>query len=108
MQPPSGDSVLRALESTTVLGRAAVDRAGRQTYVSRGFCAMLGYQASELVGAKAPFAYWPPGEIGALERSIERTFAGDIPPDGFRLRFARKDGSLIEVRLVHAPRGPAG
>jgi PAS domain S-box-containing protein len=94
------DSVLRALEATTLLGLAAVDREGRQIYVSPGFCALLGYDDSELLGANAPFPYWPPEEEAAIRAAFEQTIRGEAPPDGFQLRFARKGGSRIDVRVL--------
>jgi PAS domain S-box-containing protein len=100
MPPLSEKSILQALEATTLVGLAAVDGEGRQTYVSAGFCAMVGYDARELIGVKAPFAYWPPEEMDAIRAAMGHTLHGDAPRDGFHLRFARKDATRIDVRLI--------
>ena len=50
----------QAIENSVPSGIAAVDLEGRQTYVNPAFCAMVGWNPQELVGARPPFVYWPP------------------------------------------------
>src|SRR3954470_3916776 len=109
MRSLDGDTILRALEDAGLVGLAAVDLNGVQTYVNRAFCAILGFEEGELLGKTAPFAYWPAEEIGSVQRAFARTIAGEAPREGFLLRFQRKDGRRIDVRAYTAPlRSPDG
>src|SRR5436190_5653843 len=55
-----------AVENSVPAGITAVDLEGRQTYVNRAFCAMVGWSEAELIGARPPFAYWPAGHVEAI------------------------------------------
>ncbi|HET9751644.1 MAG TPA: PAS domain S-box protein, partial [Myxococcales bacterium] len=102
MHTPSGESVLRALGSSFV-GVAAVDVQGRQVYVSPSFCELLGFSRDELLGRTPPLPYWPAEDRSAIEDGLARALRGETPREGFRVRFARKDGRRIDVRLFLAP-----
>ena len=95
--------MLSAIERATQAGLSVVDADGVQKYVNPAFCRMLGFDAQELLGATAPFAYWPPEERGRIEAAFASTIAGDAPAEGFELRFCRKDGARIDVQLLVAP-----
>jgi PAS domain S-box-containing protein len=99
---PNGESVLRAL-GVSFVGLAAVDLRGRQTWVSPSFCDLVGYSAEELLGRAPPLPYWPEEGRAAIEDALLRTIRGEAPREGFTVRFARKDGRRLDVRLFVAP-----
>lgn len=96
-------TLLDAIEQAMQVGLATVDLHGVQTYVNAAFCRMLGYEADDLVGLEAPFPYWPPEEVDAIQAAFAKTMGGEAPPEGFELRFARKDGARVDVQLALAP-----
>ena len=102
MRSLDGDTILRALEDRSPVGLAAIGTDGVQTYVNRAFCALVGFEESELLGQAAPFVYWPPEEIANIQQAFTRTMAGAAPPEGLPLRFRRKDGRRIDVRAYIA------
>lgn len=81
-------------------GVATVGHDGAQTYVNRAMAEMVGWTREELIGAKPPYAYWPPEEIANIEAAFRRTLAGDAPRDGFELRFCRKSGERFDVLVL--------
>src|SRR5690348_12118698 len=93
-------ALLEAVERSTQAGLAAVNEHGEQTYVNPAFCAMVGYTAEELLGQRAPFSYWPPEELAAIEEAFRKTIRGEAPPDGFELRFMRKSGERFHAQLL--------
>ncbi len=103
MYQPPGESVLRALERRSFVGLAAVDLQGRQIYVSPAFCELLGFSPQELLGRTPPFPYWPAESLADIEHAFESTVHGYAPQSGFVVRFARKDGSRLDVRLLLSP-----
>ncbi|HEY5675961.1 MAG TPA: PAS domain S-box protein, partial [Myxococcales bacterium] len=107
MHTPSGDSVLHAL-GTSFVAVAAVDLQGRQVYVSPSFCELVGFSRDELLGCTPPLPYWPEEGRAAIEEALARATRGEAPRDGFTVRFARKDGRRIDVRLFLAPLGGEG
>jgi PAS domain S-box-containing protein len=92
-----------ALEDSVGAGLAMIDATGRQSYCSSGFCRMLGYSEQELVGARAPFVYWPEEERESIRAAFEQTTAGHSPESGQELRFCRKNGERFDV-LVRVSR----
>ncbi len=93
----------RAIENSVPSGITAVDLEGRQTYVNPAFCAMVGWQESELIGARPPFCYWPTAEVEAITESLGGVVRGDAPASGMELRFQRRGGALLEVLLQVTP-----
>ncbi|UZQ56041.1 PAS domain S-box protein [Trichothermofontia sichuanensis B231] len=93
----------RAIEATIVEGLAMVDLTGRQTYVNPAFCRMVGWSEAELVGAYPPFVYWPPEEIDTITQAFQVCLAGNRPPQGFELRFMRRNGERFDVLILDAP-----
>jgi two-component system cell cycle sensor histidine kinase/response regulator CckA len=93
----------QAVERSMPAGVAAIDLEGRQTYVNRAFCNLLGWTEEELIGATAPFVYWPPGEMDAIRDAFASTLQGTAPPGGFELRFQRRSGDLIDVMVSISP-----
>jgi PAS domain S-box-containing protein len=98
-----GESIFRALDVAGPVGLAAVGLDGVQTYVNRAFCALLGFDENELIGKSPPFPYWPSQEVANIREAFARTMAGEAPPEGFPLRFRRKDDQLVDVRAFIAP-----
>ena len=93
----------RAMEDSISTGMRAIDLEGRITYVNRAFCATVGYDAEELVGAMPPYPYWPPGEDLEHRRNLERILAGTPPSGGVEARVLRKDGKRLDVRMYVSP-----
>ncbi len=93
----------QAVENSVPAGIAAVDLDGRQTYVNPAFCAMVGWSESELLGARPPFVYWPPGEVEAITEALAKVVQGDAPAGGLELRFCRRQGELFDVLLQVTP-----
>ncbi len=93
----------RAIEASVPAGIAVADLEGRQTYVSPAFCEMVGWTEKELVGARAPFVYWPPEEAEAIGRAFEFAARGEAPESGFEFRFQRRSGDRFEVLIRARP-----
>jgi PAS domain S-box-containing protein len=103
---PAPAAILAAVEETILRGLAAVDNEGRQTYVSPAFCKMVGYTRDELIGARAPYVYWPAGpaaELDAIQRAFASTVEGRAPVGGFELGFACKNGRRFRAQVAFAP-----
>ncbi len=93
----------QAVENSVPSGIAAIDLDGRQTYVNRAFCTMVGWSESELVGARPPFVYWPPEQIDAITDAMARVIQGHVPPSGLELRFRRRTGERLDVLIQITP-----
>jgi PAS domain S-box len=92
-----------AIETSIPSGIAVVNLEGRQTYVNPAFCEMVGWNESELIGAKPPFAYWPEEELDAITEFLTGAIDGQAPSDGFELRYARKNGERFDVLILVTP-----
>ena len=95
----------KAMEDSLVTGLRARDIEGRITYVNPAFCAMVGFDAGELLGRYPP-PYWPADRLEQYEqRQRERLSA----PEQFRTReayetlFVRKNGEQFPVMIYEAP-----
>jgi PAS domain S-box-containing protein len=82
----------RAIEESTPSGIVGIDLEGRQIYVNRAFCEMLGWDEGELLGTKFPFAYWSPDEVGAASDKFHFPLSSKVSSEGIELRFRRKNG----------------
>lgn len=89
-----------AIENSIPSGIAVVNLDGKLTYVNPAFCEMIGWNETELIGAKPPFAYWPREEVDSITSSMTRVIEGDSPPDGLELRFCRKNGERFDVLVL--------
>lgn len=98
-----GSTFRKALESALLVGIAALDLEGRQTYVNPGFCKMVGWSEEELLGATPPFVYWPPEEHERISRTFQEVLKGSAPSEGLQLRFRRKNGERFEAFLLVSP-----
>jgi PAS domain S-box-containing protein len=89
----SARNVLAAVpEGLLVLGEERV------LSVNRRFCELLGYRREELVGATAPFPFWPPEHRHELERWHAGLAAGGVVSAD--LVYAARDGRRIPVLVA--------
>ena len=93
----------QAMEESLVTGLRAIDMSGRIIYVNPAFCRMTGWSREELVGAVAPFPYWPRDDIETLHNNLKLTLAGDAPATGFEMRMRRKNGEMMDARFYISP-----
>jgi len=93
----------RAIEEAIPSGIAVADPNGRQTYVNRAFCEMVGWSETELVGAMPPYVYWPLEEREAIREAFQKTIQGEVPSGGFELRFCRRDGERFNILVTPVP-----
>ncbi len=93
----------RAMENSMLTGMRALDLRGRITYVNPAFCQMTGWSESDLVGAVAPFPYWPDQDRELLMKRLEEEISGQHSAGGFQVRVKRKDGSLFDARMYVSP-----
>jgi PAS domain S-box-containing protein len=93
----------RGIESSMAAGVAAVDSGGRQTYVNRAFANMVGWDASELVGATPPFVYWAPEDSERIAGALRQVMAGNLPAGGFDLRFRRRSEERFDALVLVSP-----
>ncbi|GAA5784169.1 PAS domain-containing sensor histidine kinase [Chitiniphilus shinanonensis] len=89
----------KAMEDSLVTGLRAMDKQGRILYVNRAFCEMVGYRAEELIGHHPPMPYWPPEELERCEAVFESILGGRLDPNGFAVRFMRRNGERFDVRV---------
>jgi len=82
----------RTIEDSIPSGIAGFDLEGRQIYVNRVFCDMVGWHKEELIGAKYPFVYWPSEEIANVSANFQLLLNDKVPSEGIELPFRRKDG----------------
>jgi two-component system sensor histidine kinase DctS len=93
----------KAMEDSLTVGMRARDREGRITYVNPAFCEMTGFDANALIGALPPYPYWNPDEINRTRELHNRVLDGLAPPEGFELRFRRKNGDFFDALVYEAP-----
>lgn len=92
-----------AIEQSLAAGIVVSDSSGRNLLVNPAFSEMTGWSADELIGATAPYPYWPEEEIPAINRAFQLAIEGKTPPQGFELKFRRKDGTRFDVLVKVAP-----
>ncbi len=92
-----------AIEQSLAAGIVVSDNVGCNLLVNPAFCEMTGWSADELIGATAPYPYWPEEEIPAINRAFQLAIEGKTPPQGFELKFRRKDGTRFDVLVKVAP-----
>jgi len=93
----------RAMEDSMLTGMRVLDMSGRITYVNPAFCRMLGYSEHDLLGATAPFPYWPKGRHDESRRNLDEILSGRVPPSGLEVRVQRSDGSFLDTRMYVSP-----
>jgi hypothetical protein len=93
----------RAMENSILTGMRALDMEGRITYVNLAFCQMTGWDESELIGAVAPFPYWPDEDREMLLFRLEEELSGKNTSAGSQVRVKRKNGAIFDARLYVSP-----
>jgi PAS domain S-box-containing protein len=93
----------RAMENSMLTGMRALDMEGRITYVNLAFCQMTGWQENELIGAVAPFPYWPDEDREQLMTRLEEEMSGKQIAGGFQVRVKRKNNTIFDARLYVSP-----
>lgn len=93
----------RAMENSILTGMRALDMEGRITYVNLAFCQMTGWDESELIGAVAPFPYWPDEDREMLMLRLEEELSGKNTAAGSQVRVKRKNGAIFDARLYVSP-----
>jgi PAS domain S-box-containing protein len=93
----------RAMENSMLTGMRAMDKEGRITYVNPAFCAMTGFNESDLIGRYPPFPHWPPDRHEENGRLLQQELQGRSPAGGIEVKVMRKDGSLFDARMYVSP-----
>ena len=93
----------RAMENSMLTGMRALDLKGRITYVNPAFCSMTGWTETDLIGATAPFPYWPESEHDNLMARLEDELQGRTIAGGFEVPVKRKNGSVFFARMYVSP-----
>jgi two-component system sensor histidine kinase DctS len=93
----------QAMEDSLHIGLRARDLDGRIVYVNRAFCEMVGWGADELVRKAPPMPYWVPEDMEQTLAAHAAVLSGKAPPDGFEMRFQRRNGERIDVLIYEAP-----
>lgn len=92
-----------AMENSVTIGLRAWDLKGQILYVNEAFCRMVGYAAVDLIGRSPPFQYWPPAQLGTLERVHESIMHQGTSVEGVEVQFQHREGHLIDVLIHEAP-----
>ena len=99
-------SFRQAMENSLITGLRARDINGNITYVNPAFCAIVGFEAAELLGQATP-PYWPPEFIEVYrDRHRDRSArweAGQEQRQGFETVFMRRNGERFPVLIFEAP-----
>ncbi len=100
------ETVLRAIVQSSPLAIFAIDRNGVVHVWNHAAEEVFGWPSDEVVGSMLPFA--TPASQAEVDDLIARVFRGRTVR-GYRSRYARRDGSSIDIDLSMAPlRNPAG
>lgn len=92
-----------AIETSLAAGVVVSDEKGRKLFVNPAFCEMTGWSKDKLVGASAPYPYWPEEEMPKIVSTFESALRGEAPREGYKLRFRRKDGTRFDALVKVAP-----
>ena len=83
--------LLEALLGGMQDGLVILDLQGRHVFENEAFRKMTGFASADLEGGTAPFRYWPPEELNAIQEAFARTLSGQII--SHELVFMRRDGT---------------
>jgi PAS domain S-box-containing protein len=98
VRPPVHERLFHRAFQHAPLGMALANPDGGWVQVNEAFCKMLGYSEDELLQLPAD-ALTPPEDPGLGAACLARMTRGEIPSCQSVLRFRRKDGEAISVRL---------
>jgi two-component system sensor histidine kinase DctS len=93
----------KAMGDSVVTGLRARDMTGRMTYVNPAFCAMVGYDADELLGKVPPMPYWAPEYRDDYEERMAKILSGTVDRRAFETVFQRRNGERFPVMIYEAP-----
>ena len=93
----------QAVEDAFLAGITVVDQNGRQSYVNRAFCRMVGWDQEELVGDSPPFKYWPPDQREAIASIFQSHLESQTPPGGTEMILQRRNGERFWALVQSAP-----
>ncbi|PXX46032.1 sensor histidine kinase [Aquitalea magnusonii] len=96
-------SFRKAMEDSLLVGMRARDAAGTIIYVNPALCAMVGYEAEELLGRRPPYPYWHPDDLEKQARESDEVLQGRATPQGFESRIRHKDGRDVITMVYTAP-----
>ncbi len=92
-------SFLTAIHNAIPSGIAIVDKTGRQIYVNKAFCKMVGWNEEELLDKYPPYIYWYEKDVENINAAFQQTLINESPKEGFDLVFRHKNGSAIPVNV---------
>ncbi|MDQ6681044.1 MAG: PAS domain S-box protein, partial [Pseudomonadota bacterium] len=93
----------RVMENSMLTGMRAMDLEGRITYVNPAFCAMTGFDDTDLIGQRPPFPHWPLDHIDENSRLLQQELQGKSPPGGIEVKVMKRDGSTFDSRMYVSP-----
>ena len=93
----------RSMEDALTVGMRARDRDGRIIYANQAFCDMVGWSRDELVGRAPPMPYWDTDNLAETVARHDSILAGDVPKEGFEIRFRRRNGEPLDALIYEAP-----
>lgn len=93
----------KAMEDSLQTGLRARDPAGKIIYVNPAFCAMVGWPPEQLLERSAPMPYWPEEYLDEAHHMFDKVMAGKAPPQGFEMKFKRRNGELFDALIHEAP-----
>ncbi len=99
---------LDAMERTMPVGLFAVDAEERLYYANDAFSRMTGRPVEEMLGARAPFVFWPTDYLPRWRQILTRHMRGGPLEQSGDAPFLRADGRVIRARLISAPFAGAG
>jgi PAS domain S-box-containing protein len=82
----------KSIEESIPVGIFGIDLQGRQIYVNRGFCEMVGWSENELLNFTYPFVFWPQDKIQTFARDFHTLTGIILSSKGVELPFVRKNG----------------
>ncbi len=85
------DSLIRSMPD----GFSVLDMDGVQLDVNPAFCQMTGFSRAQLIGAKPPYAYWPPEHGEAIQSAFDAVLQGRFTE--LELTFLRRNGERFPV-----------
>jgi PAS domain S-box-containing protein len=94
------NSFRQAVENAIPSGIAVIDDTGKQVYVNRAFCKMVGWHEDELLEKYPPYVYWAKQETENINKAFKQTLDNNAPEEGFDLVFSHKTGKLIPVNVI--------
>ena len=92
----------QAVEDSVILGIAAFDAEGRQTYANPAFCKMVGWSPEDLLEKEPPFSYWLPEERETNHRAFRNVLGGDKPKGSLEMPFQRRGGDRFDALILYS------